>query len=913
MSRLLPRFLSSPTVCSPFRLIVYQGKSTGHQSFVPYTPLMIHPPKLAQRFLHTFCRPDLAEDIQGDLDESFADWVEIDPTSKAQWRYWREVLLLFRPGIIRSLSLPSSIYLPIDMWKNYVKTAWRQMNRQRLFTALNVLGLATGLSVCLLIIMVLVDQYSYDRFHVHKDDLYRVLSGHGEKGDELKVNYASSPLPLAEELRQNYSWVSHSVGFIQTWPDLIYHEKPFSRSGIYADSNFLQAFSFGWLKGDKRKALDAPNQIVLTAGTARDIFGTMPELGTLVEVDGLGECTLVGLMPDVPIRSHLQFDFLLSISSKSDLATYDWEQVWMPHVFVQLRPGTDPRLLDEALASIAQTRTELSEDMAYGFAAQAFSGITPGRMDISNDSGKNFPALILHLLAGFALLILVLAGFNYTNLSTARALRRAREISIRKVAGARRPQIIAQLLVESVLISVLALGLAIVMLEYLIPGFYGLDPEITKFFNLERTPWLYLGFFGFAILVGVLAGWIPARFLSAYQPVEGLKKLKNLNKLSYRNLRKSLIVIQFIVCFAFTLTTLTILQQKEHLLSVDLGLNTEHVVNVELQGVAFERFATEAKQVPGVANVSASHIIPLANISTQIALGIPGESAIGFDYNRIAGDYLNTLDIELLAGEDEVILPVEGKPARTWINQQAVAKLGFASAEEAVGQLLYEKPHRNDSTEVPKQYRIAGVVKDFHYRSLNNANSRLNPTALIVGSDVSYANVLLDGQNLSETLEGLKGVWEAQQSQKVFSYQFFDEKIESAFILFNLASKVLGLVGILAVIIASMGLLGMVVYAVEGRMKEVGIRKVLGASMDSLIWQLSREFVILLGIAAVIALPLSLFVNQQWLMSYSFRIPLSLNVILPTLAIVGALSLWVILSQAIRAARVSPTDILSEE
>lgn len=869
------------------------------------------PPSAAQKFLRCFCRPELAEGIQGDLDESFVDWLAQGQSPRqARWRYWREVLLLFRPGLIRSLWPRFTYYIPVDMWKNYLKTAVRQMARQRLFTALNVLGLAAGLSVCLLIIMMLVDQYSYDQFQTHKHDLYRVLSGHSNDGTEPEANFATSPLPLAQVLPETYPWVERGIGVVKANYPLTHAEHNFDGQGLFADSSFLMGFSFGWLQGDESAALSGPQQIVLTEPFAREVFGRLPELGTTVAVGTLGECVITGLMPEVPRRSHLQFDYLLSMASLPDPDRYDWDQVWQPHVFVQLAPDADPDQLAEALADMAAERSALSEKMTYQFVPQPYLAINPGILNVANSSGREFPALILHLLAGFASIILLLAGFNYTNLSTARALRRAREVSIRKVTGARRDQIVAQMLVESVFVSLLALGLAVVLLEYLIEGLYSLHPYLQEMFFLERQPWLYVVFLGFTMLVGTLAGWLPARFLSRFQSVEGLKKLQNLRGMSYRRLRKVLIVAQFAVCFLFTATTLIILQQKKHLLSADLGLRTEQVLNVKLQDVPYERFAQVAQQVKGVQSVAASGIVPLANVSMSMPLARSGgQEPVTLDYNRINGAYLRTLDLTLLAGTPRAPEASAGQPRPIWLNEQAIAAYGFASPDEAVGQLLHSPDDQAD-----RQYRVVGVIEDFRYRSLMEPGSQIGPTALILtDQQLAYANLLLDGHDLAGTLADLRAAWQSLDTPEVFTYNFFDEEVEAAFLLFDLASKILGLVGILAVIIASLGLLGMVVYAVEGRMKEVGIRKVLGASQGGLIWQLSREFLLLLTVAALIALPLALFANQQWLEMYTLRIPLSLNVILPTLLLVGGLSLWVILSQALRAARVNPTEILQEE
>ena len=873
---------------------------------------MPQPPILAQRLLHTFCRTDLVEDIEGDLDESFADWLAEGSPRRARGRYWREVLLLLRPRLMRSWGPKSAYYLPIDMWKNYFKTAVRQISRHRLFSALNVLGLALSFSVCLLIIMALVDQYSYDLFQTERDRTYRVISDAQREGMDLKPQFATAPLRLAEELERSYPFVERAIPLQNAHYALLKGDLPLDMRGFYTDGRFLEGFSFGWQRGDRAGALDDPREIVLTQEAVARLFDGKVELGQMVQVDGVGECLLTGIMPDPPFRSQLRFDYLLSLASLP-AEEISWRSIYQSYVYAQLQPGSDPSQLSEALTAIAKEQSATDEQMNFYFEPQPMTEVVPGQ-GLANTPTAELPATVLHLLGGLAVIILLLAIFNYTNLGLARALRRAREVSIRKVAGARRSQIIGQMLLESVIVALLALGLGVVLLEYLIPAFLSLHPNLKEVFLLERSLALYLGFVGFAVLVGLLAGWLPARYLSHFEAGEGLKKLMNVRGLSYRHLRKGLILVQFMVCFIFTLTTLTILQQKEHLLSVDLGLRTEQVINVGLQQVDFERFRQQAKQVQGVERVVGSSIIPAGQVSMGMLLQRKGQDEVQIDYNRITPGYLEALDIDLLAGQAPADFAAEGMPIPILLNERALSTFGYATPQEAVGELLWKNLQSQDSTQPAQAFRIAGVVEDFYHRSLMSPDSKIEPFALTVENRyLSYAAVQVSGANLAATIQGLQSVWQGLDHPDPLQYSFFEEDVAKSFFLFDMASKVLGFIGILAVVIACMGLLGMVVFAMEGRLKEVGIRKVLGASSGNLMWKLGREFVWLLLIAAVIALPLGLYLNQQWLQMYSLRIPLSLNVLLPTLLIVAGLSLWIVLSQTYWAARINPREVLQEE
>jgi putative ABC transport system permease protein len=418
---------------------------------------MSQPPYLARRLLHRFCRPELVEAIDGDLEESFADWWREGSLRQARWRYWREVLLLLRPQLMRSFGQSFDCYLPIDMWKNYFKIAVRQISRHRLFSALNVMGLALSLSVCSLIIMILIDQYSYDRFQTEGDRTYRVISDAQREGVALKGQlatngqFATAPLRLVEELEQNYPFVERTIPLRNARFPLLKGELPLKMNGFYTDGRFLEGFSFGWQRGDRGGALDDPREIVLTQGAVERLFDGTVELGQVVQVDGVGECLLTGIMPNPPLRSQLRFDYLLSLATlpEEEIA---WRSIYQSYVYAQLQPGTDPARLSEALTAIAQEQSATDEKMNFYFEPQPMMEVVPGR-GLANTPTEELPVTVLHLLEGLAAIILLLAIFNYTNLGLARALRRAREVSIRKVAGARRDQIIGQMLVESVMVA----------------------------------------------------------------------------------------------------------------------------------------------------------------------------------------------------------------------------------------------------------------------------------------------------------------------------------------------------------------------------------------------------------------------------------------------------------------------------
>lgn len=881
------------------------------------------PPGWASKFLAWFCKPDLLETIEGDLEESFEDQLSIKGLRQARRTYIKEVFRLFRPGITRSF-WPQPLSINTSMWKNYTKIAIRQVGRHKLFTGLNILGLATSMSVCLLIIMILTDQYSYDQFHENKDRIYRVIGDCQEHGSDLRIHYASSPMPISDRLEEAYPWVEHAIPLAQTGRNLTTGEKTHQFNGLWADGRMLSSFTFGWMEGDEQSALSNPNQIVLTLTTANALFKGENPIGQSIGLDLPEDFIVTGIIPDPPLRSHIQFDYLLSYSSLPALERQDlepkrvsnWDNAYQGHVYFMAKEGTSRSLIAESLSEIAASASQASEFNDFLFVSQPLAEVSPGDINLGNQMGMEFPRLLLYILSGLSALILILACLNYTNLSIARAMKRAREIGIRKVVGAKRGQIITQFLVESVLVSFLSLFLAVCMLEFLIRGFFDLNPFIGQFFNLDRSPAIYGMFIGFALFVGILAGLLPALQLSRFKPIVVLKKLTNLKLFSYLGLRKTLVVIQFVFSLLFILTTVILIQQQEKLLSVDLGLSTENIVNISLQGVDYDQLAVKLAQIPGVSAVTGSTIIPAKGWNIGLTVTLPGGGQESLDCNYVTSGYVDNIGLSLIAGERLPAIPASDSATNyALINERAVAILGLNSPEEAIGQTLEEAAELHfNPDDVGSRIIIKGVIKDFHYQTLMNPQSGIGPYALVQDpTQIGYANVKIDGSNLTKTMTSMVEIWETMEHPFPLQYTFFDEEVMESYKFFTMATQILGFLGFLAIIISCMGLLGMVTYAVEGKMKEVGIRKVLGATEQGLIWKLSREFAILLGIAMFIAGPLAWFANNIWLDQFSIRIPVGLNVFLPGLGLVLLLSLIVVVTQTWHAARSNPVDVLGEE
>ncbi len=808
------------------------------------------------------------------------------------------------------------------MIKNYLKVACRQLFKYKMFSALNILGLATSMSVCLLVIMILMDQFSYDLFHEKKDRIYRVISDIEEKNAPAEVLFAenaSAPMPIAEALQSSFEGVEHTTRLALIRSDTKSENKVIPLKGLWTEPSFFTVFSYGWLEGNQQLALQKPNSVVLTKTTAEKHFGTDNPVGRQLELNNLGMFLVTGVVPDPPLRSYLQFDFLASLSTRvrlekeerTSLLLNNWENIYQSWVFLTLKPGFRKDYLTKGLQQIAMEQSHRSPKFNFAFEAQSLADITPGPA-LSNEVGFALPIFALYFLGGLGLIIILTACFNYTNLSIARALKRAREIGIRKVSGAQRPQIAVQFLTESILISLCSLLVAIFFLELLIPAFYDIDPLLSEFFHLSRSIPLYATFVLFSIIVGIVAGVFPALHLSKLQPKTILKNISSIKLFSRLALRKFLIIIQFALSLLFVISTIILLRQQNHMLSIDLGIKTNNIVNVDLQGMDYNHFTRSISQIPGIEEVSGSMIVPAVGLNDGMIVKRPNEvDSLAIDYNRVSSNFLSNMELKLIAGRSfpENTSMVEEK--FVILNETAVQRLNMGTPQAAVGQPLLYKSRYGSGRWNTTPLTVIGVIEDFHYqnvaRPIGAYGIRHNDRQL------DFANINISGSEIPATIAGLKSAWKELDPVHEFKYSFYDEETAKRFRHFTVISRIVGFVAFLAIIIACLGLLGMVTYAVEGRIKEIGIRKVLGATEGNLIWNLSRGFIQIMGIAAIIALPAAWLLNNIWLQSLATRISVGFEILLIGVALIFCLGLLTIIPQTYRAATSNPSDMLRTE
>ncbi len=798
------------------------------------------------------------------------------------------------------------------MIRNYFKIAIRQLFKNKLFSALNIFGFAISLAVCLLLITILNDQYSYDDFHENEDEIFRITSSKREKAIPIQnPDAATTSLTIAEELAGNYPFIKKAVRIAEMGGDFIYRDKNLgSPEGYAVDQGFLEMFSFGWTAGNKTTALQDPRSIILTEETAEKYFPNQEPIGEFVEINSLGKFQIKGILPTPPIRSHIRFDFLMSYATITAMTEIErqqiqiggYESIWRGLVYLLLDKKSSQSQLDNALSQIAKTYSTRDENYHYLFKSQALPQIMP-TTNLGNDIGVGLPKMGIYFLIVLGIIIMLAACFNYMNLSVAKSIKRAKEIGIRKVAGAERKDIIIQFLGEAVLLSFLSFLVAIILLEFMIPAFYSLDPFVEDVFHLSRSPKLYLIFLGFSIFIGLLAGIFPAFNISRYEPIQSIQKLSNVKIFSHIGLRKMLITFQFALSLIFILIVIIVMQQQKKVLNADLGLRIDNLMNVSIDaGMDYDIFANKVKQLKGVESVSASKDAILMGGPSQM-VAFDGETdSMKLAYNIVSQNYVDNMGIELIAGEKFPKNIHSRGEQFILLNEKATKRMGYQSPDEAIGQaIIFDK--------IP--LTVIGVTANFHHDNIYFG--KLSPYGLRLGNDLALVNIRLNGTNTSETIQAVHGIWNEHSPKKSISAFFADEKVYHLSKFFRMGSSIIGFVGFLTILISCLGLLGMVIYTIEGRLKEVGVRKILGAKEANLNWHLAKGFISLLGIAIVISVPFVLFISNLWLQNFLIRINVSLGMILSGVGIILLLATITILSQTRLATRMNPSDILKNE
>ncbi len=812
------------------------------------------------------------------------------------------------------------------MITNYFKIAWRNLLRNKAFSFINITGLAVSMSVCLLIINMITEQKNYDSFHAKKDRIYRIMT-EGRGGNDFKT--ASCTYSLAQKLKQDFPGTEQSATLVRNiGGDMLYKEKAVTGGGYFADGQLFKIFDFGLSKGNAATALESPFSLVIADDLAKQLFGNEEAIGKIVQFNDKGVSpgtpekgnhetayglfTITGVLKELPGKTHLPFKLLASLSTlpllkadkKINIDINDWNNVWDGYTYVLLDKNKTEQDLQAALDRIASKQYVKGSPTEYGFITRALTEITSAN-PVGNETGLYLPAIMLLILSVLAMIVMLSACLNYTNLSVARSLTRTKEVGIRKVSGASRLQIFLQFITEAVVVSLFSLLLAIGLLVFLKNAFKGLWLNQFLQISLTQNVSLYLLFLGFSIVIGLIAGLLPSLYISKFNPVVMMRNFGGIKIFKRLTTRKVLLVTQFTVSIIFIVSTLVLYQQTNHVLHFDYGFDKKNVVDINLYNPEnYQRFAQAVSQNKDVAGVSACSYMPATGIQygTRAYKADNLKDSMQISFMDVDAKYFDVMGLQLLAGKTFPEIPDTAGESYVVVNETLVKDWHYASVNAAIGQRILMEGNTVE---------IIGVVKDFQFRDVTQNVAPL--TLRNRPKTFGVAAVKISGANTAATVAFLEKTWKQVNPNTKFEYEFLDEQMMFTHSMLSDIAKIVGALSLLAVLISCLGLLGMATYTAETRAKEISIRKIVGSSVAQIVVLLTKGFVKLLLIATVIALPAAYLLNNLWLQFFAHRVSVTVLVLLLSVLIMFALSLLTVFSQSWRAAFANPVKNLRRE
>ncbi|MCA6078741.1 ABC transporter permease [Fulvivirga sedimenti] len=800
------------------------------------------------------------------------------------------------------------------MLRNYILTALRNMKRYRVFTFINVAGLSIGLSICMLIIMTVSFQLESDRYNTKSDRIYRIITDR-LNNPGIFSKYATVPLPMAEELKNNHTAVEQTVrirrGFGNSWVGDL-DDPTLPVAGFFADDGFLQLFEYKLKSGNPEQALKDPFSVVITEAAAKKIYGDENPLGQDLDMDEKGVYKVTGVIEDEGNTSHIVFEAVASMSSAYALEADSvlgrnldsWGNTTVGWVYMALKEGSNPEDVEAYLETLNKEHFADDPKADFAFPLQKITDIKPGPI-MGNEIGPFMPWLFVYILSGLGLIIMGSSCFNYINLTIARSMNRTREVGVRKVAGASRWQVFGQFIVESVIICLVALVLALVLLLLLEPAFAQLNFARILQWKLSHAWWVWGWIFGFTVFTGIVAGVFPALTLSSFQPIQIFRDMNRSKIFSRVFLRKFLLVSQFAISLIFIISIMILYQQVDMMMNAKLGFDNDRVLTIPYDDESFEIVKNELEANTLFESISLTSHMPASGTSygETIKRNVADEDN-GMNYFSGDSKYLETLGVELLAGRTLNPRSAEQIESEILINEAAVNELGFENATDAVGSLVY----LSDTTSLT----IAGVFPNYHHEALV---LKIEPLAIRTLPDRYNFIQLRVAPGKNEEARALAAeVWKKYTPGKVVKARYLSEITAEFYdIMFGDLIKILLVMAVIASFVATLGLLGITIFTTELKVKEISIRKVMGAGDQQLFAYLGKGFIILVGTAILLAIPATWFLNSLWLEKMAFRIDMS-----PWYFIIGGgimllVSLVTVGTQVLRVIRINPAVSLRND
>ncbi|MCW3074563.1 MAG: FtsX-like permease family protein [Flaviaesturariibacter sp.] len=807
------------------------------------------------------------------------------------------------------------------MFKNYFKVALRNLYRYKGFSGINILGLAIGITGCLLIALFVWDELQYDKFVKDGDRIYRIYNqGVADAGSNVA---AVTPPAFAPYMQQQFPEVEGTTRIFM-WSGKMLLEngekRAYEEKGFIADSTFFSMFPLQFLKGDAKTALDGPTSVVLSEELAAKYFGSEDPIGKTLKLDKT-DFAVSGVVASLPEHFHLSFNYMLPFSAAGipaeRMQKWGWTQFY---TYVKLKQGSDVAALQNKLQEAV--KKQAADDPDEGEATslprfQALKDIHLGSANFEYDNAKRGNESYVKGLTIIAIFVLLIACFNFINLATARSFRRAKEIGVRKVIGADRKQLIIQFTGETVLISFIAIIIGVLATLLILPSLNNFTGKAISF-NPITDPLLGLLIVGVALVIGIISGIYPALVMSGFQPIKVLKGLKPTggSGSSAATLRQSLVIVQFALSALLIVSTVIVYRQMNYLHQKDLGFSKDQIVYFNVQGKVAESpqvFKEELKRSAGVVSVTGGYGLPGDQFATD-GITVPGKN--GDKEQRaihliVDHDYIKTMGAQVIAGRDFSTQYATDVKEAFIINETAVRELGFGTPEAAVGQRLHWKQWNADSLNPYKQGKIVGVVKDFHVKSLHE---KISTTVIhIYPSALAKMAVKVKAADLPATLDFIKATWNKFSPDYPLDYKFLDENFAAMYGSEDKLSALLWIFTAMAIFVGCLGLFGLAAFSAEQRVKEIGIRKVLGASVLNIVAMLSKTFLKPVAIASLISFPIAWWAMNNWLKDFEYRIAISWWVF----AIAGIAALLIALItvsfQSIKAATSNPVKNLRTE
>lgn len=780
------------------------------------------------------------------------------------------------------------------MLKNYFKIALRNILKHQSHSFINITGLAVGIACCLLILLYVQDELRYDRFHQNAAQIYRATMATSQQRVE------TTPSILGPICQREFPEVARTVrlydathfgAMVVQHGEKVFQEDRFS----FADSTVFEIFTFPFIAGNPAAALTRPNTIVLTQTTAQKYFGAANPLGQTLRVNNASDYEITGVIRDLPQHSHLQFDFLASFTS----LTIEWarNETWYSanlYTYLLLHANASRPALEQRLTALLQR-----EKVEY-WQKVALQELTRIHLYWNNDITR------IYIFSCIAFLVLLIACINYMNLATARSLRRAREVGVRKVLGAVRSQLATQFYGEIGVFTLLALGLAVLLVEIARPVFDTISGKQLAISTLLQPSFLIM-IIAVGVLVTLIAGSYPALLLSRFQPGQVLKSaLKSSGHGT--GLRQGLVIAQFVISIALISGTAVMYQQLTYLNNKKLSFEKEQVLILPLRERTLRsNYATlkaALTQHSNIVSVSAAAGFPgrVLGIYGMRAEGLPEDQQPEVVGYPVDSDIIKTLGLELLAGQGFPETWTEAQGYAYVINERALQILGWQK-DEAVGKWMNLPSNRMG--------RVVGVVKDFHFASLH---AEIKPLIMFIEPpEFHYLLVKLRPQDLANTLAFIRTQWQALAPHSPFDFSFLDRAFAGLYHAEQNAGRLLGMFAALAIFIAGLGLFGLASYTAEQRTKEIGVRKVLGASVTGIVGLLSKDFVKLVFVSFIVATPLAYFIMNHWLQDFAYRITLNWWIFALAGVMALVIALFTVSTQAIKAALANPVEALRYE